>query len=172
MAAATLQNWDPEFGNRSRDFKTSYGPWNVLNCSLHHAICTVNVTSSASNISDIADYGVGVLDVVAKPSPLDGTIDRHNFTDDMSPSLVRGANVNGYMAILTGFFGVVGGYITASRGSGKTVIELNIESSILMYKREMLQYTAFTKLGSEDVTASSCWALTDAERASNSSYPQ
>jgi len=63
------KDWDPEFGNRSPDFKTSYGPWNVLNCSLHHAIYTVNVTSSASNISDIADYNVEVLGAVARPSP-------------------------------------------------------------------------------------------------------
>jgi len=166
------KDWDPEFGNRSPDFKTSYGPWNVLNCSLHHAIYTVNVTSSASNISDIADYTVEVLGAVARPSPSDGTIDGNEFTDDMSPSLVRGADVNGYMAILTGFFSVVGGYITNLHDSGTINIESNIESSILMYTREMLQYTTITGVEGADISGSSWWALTDAERASKTAYPQ
>jgi hypothetical protein len=148
------KDWDPEFGNRSPDFKTSYGPWNVLNCSLHHAIYTVNVTSSASNISDIADYTVEVLGAVARPSPSDGTIDGNEFTDDMSPSLVRGADVNGYMAILTGFFSVVGGYIMNLHDSGTIHIESNIESSILMYTREMLQYTTITGIEGADVSGS------------------
>jgi hypothetical protein len=166
------KDWNPEFGNRSPNLKTSYGPWNVLNCSLHHAIYTVNITSSASNISNIADYTVEVLDAVARPSPSDGTIDGRDFDDDMSPSLVRGAIINGYMAILTGFFSVVGGYITNLHDSGKIAIKSNIESSILMYTREMLQYTTATGLGSAGVAGSSWWALTDAERAFNSSYPQ
>jgi hypothetical protein len=166
------KNWDPEVETLSRDFNTSYGPWNVLNCSLHHAIYTVNVTSSASNISDIADYTVEVLDAVAKPLPSDGTVDGHDFTDDLSPSSVRGANVNGYMALLTGFFSAVGGYITDIRGDGNADIESNIESSILIYTRELLQYTTLKGLGSADVTRITRWALTDEKRASKSAYPQ
>lgn len=166
------KDWNPTLGEASPDFKTSYGPWDVLNCSLHHAIYAVNITSSASNVSDVAGFNVDVQDPVSRPIPSDGTIDSAPYTDATPPSSVAGAAVNGYMALLSGFFDVIGGYITDQHDPGSATIESKIESSILMYTRELLQYRLVKSRESGNASGVAWWALTDAERQSDTLYPE
>lgn len=163
--------YDPEVKKASQTLTLPYRPWEVLNCSLHHAVYTANITSSASNVSDVGEFDVKLLEAVARPSPAEGTINDSNYTNAIPPSTLPGAAVNGYMAMVSGFFNTIQGHIRDPDDRGPQ-IESDVRRTILMYTRELLQYTVVKPIKGGDESGTSWWALTDAERSSDNPYPE
>jgi hypothetical protein len=148
-------------------FDKIYGPWNVLKCSLHHAVYDVNVSSSVSNVSKVVGFDVNILDAVTGSTADDRASSLGDYTPDIPPSTLPEATTNGYMAVLGGLFSVLGGYVR-DRGGSKPDIQTGFRTSALIYTRELLQNTAVNLTW----TGMEWWTLTDKERASNSIYPE
>jgi hypothetical protein len=166
MIVAT-RRLNPVVAKGSDMFDMIYEPWNVLNCSLHHAIYTANISSSASNVSKVVDFNVEFLSAVARTPIVRRTSVSSGYTEDVPPSTLPGATTNGYTAMIGGVSSILGGFIR-DRGRGKPNIQTGFRTSALMYTRELMQNTAIN-LTSPGLA---WWALTDSERASNSPYPE